>query len=547
LEPGIWNPNFRLGDTIYLRVDSPPRIDIRVPARIQELHLTCTTDGQEVVQVSLRAEESESLIDPNPGSVPSGRTIPRRRLHAWDDVAAIFQDLDQRTGRLERFTTSSSSSSSGSGGGGGDDARWGTAWGTVVPRTAVTNLTTSGTTPLTLHTLTANLVAGRRYQITVGNNGTYGSTVGDTYLIRFALDGTPLASTPFQIDVANIYVPPVEFTFPFTATTGSHTLVVTTDRVTPSGGTQQARWYASVEDVGPVSASAVPPMDVDQRWNTAWGQVARIVGSTDITGIGATETAVNAGSANFIVGRRYNLVIRQAYQQSVASDTFFIRAYIAGTQLTSIVPEATTGTRVYNVPTIAYTPAGGGSLAISVTVTRMGGGGVANCLNAGYYNAVIDVFDVGPATGAIPAPDPARPYAVGLRQRSIKPSNQSGFSVTEAVVGGLDLTVPSDMVGRWAEVQFSLRMIPTTLPPASNTVIVATLRAGSLTGASIASVQFPFHLLSTPYGWNLSGTFTPTGLGSGLHVITMYTDGTGTWQIAAGNSWSALYDMGPAS
>jgi hypothetical protein len=49
------------------------------------------------------------------------------------------------------------------------------------------------------------------------------------------------------------------------------------------------------------------------------------------------------------------------------------------------------------------------------------------------------------------------------------------------------------------------------------------------------------------YGYNLIGTFTPAGYNPGPLVTTIQTDGTGTFKLAAGDTWAALYDMGPTS
>ena len=110
LEPGIWNPGYGLGDIVTLRIESPPRIDVRVPVRIEEFQIGITADGAEDVNVSVRAETPETFITPSPlGPVPivpmpplSGRTVQRHRLHPWDDLAALLRGFDTRMGRQER-------------------------------------------------------------------------------------------------------------------------------------------------------------------------------------------------------------------------------------------------------------------------------------------------------------------------------------------------------------------------------------------------------------------------------------------------------------
>jgi hypothetical protein len=109
LEPGIWNPSIEVGDVVLLRIQAPPRADIRVPIRLEEIQITLNTDGAEEVKISSRAQEPETFITPSPiGPIPTvyrapaGRTLSRHRLHPWDELALLLRNLGLRIGRQER-------------------------------------------------------------------------------------------------------------------------------------------------------------------------------------------------------------------------------------------------------------------------------------------------------------------------------------------------------------------------------------------------------------------------------------------------------------
>ena len=133
LEPGVWTPNYALGDTFTLRIDTV-RANVKVLVRIEELSITCSSDGAETVALAVRAEKPETLISDVGGSVPlpqlmaasveafaddddfdapepNGRTVARHRLTETDDLGAILRSFRKRLDRIER--------SRGVGGGGG--------------------------------------------------------------------------------------------------------------------------------------------------------------------------------------------------------------------------------------------------------------------------------------------------------------------------------------------------------------------------------------------------------------------------------------------
>jgi hypothetical protein len=109
LEPGWWTPDYGIGDVVTMRVEGAPRINFRVPVRIEELGITITADGEETVNVSVRAEEPETMLTPLPLPnidpvlpIPTGRTVQRNRLRPWDDLAALLRNTNDRLQRQER-------------------------------------------------------------------------------------------------------------------------------------------------------------------------------------------------------------------------------------------------------------------------------------------------------------------------------------------------------------------------------------------------------------------------------------------------------------
>ena len=111
-----------IGDIVNLRVNTV-RANVKVPIRIEELSINCTSDGAETISMSVRAEEPETPISEVGGPAPipqllaggapepNGRTVARHRLSEADDLGALLRSLRKRLDRAER--------SRGIGGGGG--------------------------------------------------------------------------------------------------------------------------------------------------------------------------------------------------------------------------------------------------------------------------------------------------------------------------------------------------------------------------------------------------------------------------------------------
>lgn len=119
LTPGVWNQAIRPGGLVSLRARSLPRIDFRVPCRIEELGISATPDGAEDVTLGMRAEAAETQITmtPNetpevpiittspPGVVdsdvtqPAGRTITNARSSSTRTFVAIIRAISRRVPR----------------------------------------------------------------------------------------------------------------------------------------------------------------------------------------------------------------------------------------------------------------------------------------------------------------------------------------------------------------------------------------------------------------------------------------------------------------
>jgi hypothetical protein len=142
------------------------------------------------------------------------------------------------------------------------DARWNTAWGQV----AVSGgwdaaLGAAGNGVYTyVGTITAQLTAGRQYVLSLTQNSSYGSGVGETWGWRPEIDAAPVGGEFYwQIAVAGAYLGPSTQDMPFTvATTGSKSLRVGIRRVN-GGGTLQARGAFVIYDTGPVTGALVSP------------------------------------------------------------------------------------------------------------------------------------------------------------------------------------------------------------------------------------------------------------------------------------------------
>lgn len=134
--------------------------------------------------------------------------------------------------------------------------------------------------------------------------------------------------------------------------------------------------------------------------------------------------------------------------------------------------------------------------------------------------------------------------AWGVRQRAFKSSTQGGFGAADAVTG-LELTIPN-VTGRFYRIYLSLRIIPTTVPTATNSIIGVTLRQGTtVAGTAIAVLQWPSIVHSNTYGWNLNGTFPVGAYTPGqTYCLSTWTDGTTRWTITDA-SWAMLEDVGP--
>ncbi|HET9665813.1 MAG TPA: hypothetical protein VFP09_03620, partial [Desertimonas sp.] len=91
LEPGVWQPDFGVGDIVMLRIDTV-RANVKVPIRIEELSIVCTSDGAETVSMSVRAEQPETPIS----AIGGQELVPVPQLLAGSDAPAANGRTVQR-------------------------------------------------------------------------------------------------------------------------------------------------------------------------------------------------------------------------------------------------------------------------------------------------------------------------------------------------------------------------------------------------------------------------------------------------------------------
>jgi hypothetical protein len=147
---------------------------------------------------------------------------------------------------------------------------WNTAWG-YLGSTGFSNLTTSGTTPLVVRTLTVTLAADRRYRVNISQSASYGSVAADVFTVDLLLDGAVIAegNRAWTIDVAGNYLPPSknEAILTTSPSAGSHTFTIRVTRGTGTG-TLQARFALSIEDVGPMAGAPLTMTIPPPPWTT---------------------------------------------------------------------------------------------------------------------------------------------------------------------------------------------------------------------------------------------------------------------------------------
>ena len=138
IEPNVWQPlEITIGDLFWLRIESPPRMNVRSQVRIEEIKISLTTES-EVVTMSVRSEQPEevipspvqeavaamALIEPLTGpaeeiyvdvsALQHGASVILHPLDPAWRMARLLTGFNTRMERLER-----SKGSSGGGGAGG--------------------------------------------------------------------------------------------------------------------------------------------------------------------------------------------------------------------------------------------------------------------------------------------------------------------------------------------------------------------------------------------------------------------------------------------
>ena len=213
VEPGVWHPGIDLGDTLTLRVNHPPRANIRVPVRIEELSIRCSANGAETISMSVRAEEPETFLTPSPiGPIPvspvtpNGRTVQRHRLDPIDDLANVLRNLTVRVERGERGT-----GLVGGGSGGGDTNE---VWvGPSAPTDTAVELWYDTDAP-SVTTAWTNVTFQNGWTNSGAYNTQYRKLTDELVQIRGGLHGTasPAGSTIFTMPAG--YRPPFSINVP---------------------------------------------------------------------------------------------------------------------------------------------------------------------------------------------------------------------------------------------------------------------------------------------------------------------------------------------
>lgn len=144
--------------------------------------------------------------------------------------------------------------------------RWNAAWGQIAasPGWDVA-LSAAAGVYTQVGTVTASVVAGRRYNFSLTTSAAYASTPGETWGWQEQIDGVSIGEHYWQVAVAGAYINPGTVNLSFTpGTSGVKTFVVTVRRVNGTG-TMQCRGNFAIMDLGPVS-TAVAVADPTPAW-----------------------------------------------------------------------------------------------------------------------------------------------------------------------------------------------------------------------------------------------------------------------------------------
>jgi hypothetical protein len=144
--------------------------------------------------------------------------------------------------------------------------RWNAAWGQVaaspgwdVALSAAVGVYTQ------VGTVSANVLAGRRYNFVLTTSAAYASGVGETWGWQEQIDGTSIGEHYWQVVANGSYINPGTVNQGFSpGTSGVKTFVVTVRRVNGTG-TMQCRGNFVIMDLGPVS-TAVAVADPTPAW-----------------------------------------------------------------------------------------------------------------------------------------------------------------------------------------------------------------------------------------------------------------------------------------
>lgn len=125
------------------------------------------------------------------------------------------------------------------------------------------------------------------------------------------------------------------------------------------------------------------------------GYIGTVVGSTDVTGITTVETDVVTGPINLVIGRRYELTVSVPFDQSVGTDVFILRGYIAGTLKLFAYAPSNVSNFIWYATSDSYVAAATGASNVKVTVQRNSGTGTGESRAAAIWNSKLTIKDIG--------------------------------------------------------------------------------------------------------------------------------------------------------
>ena len=286
-----------------------------------------------------------------------------------------------------------------------DDSRWNTAWGMVAKGTLPGGSMVASAGAV-LGTLTATMVAGRRYRFTffLRAMDSSGNGAMDLNLCR---DGAAIFDA-WALSVAAY--DSASMTWLVDGDSSPHTWTI---RVGGTNGAPVNVYLDSassftLEDVGPISGAAPALMTVTDRWNTAWGLAAQgtILGSGDMLTV-ANNTPLATMVFRPLTGRRYKIsFFVRAWQMGTGPLSFNIQLMRDGAQFTVDSPWVAVLANYESTMSDWLMAGNDVTSTFEVRATNVAAGGAYLYRTSSFF--IIE--DIGPVSGAVPVADPTPPW-----------------------------------------------------------------------------------------------------------------------------------------